>query len=159
MTKGSILDMIYIPIILLVLGISVFVAAVVMSEISPDLSAMSPAANNTTARATEAVNTFNWSFLLIAFALGAGSVMLGFIYPSQPIFFFIGFIMLIISMVTTAMISNVFTTFSTSPTIAASTGQFTIINWFMQNALTIFMAVFGSLMLIVLYTKLRGGRE
>ena len=159
MTKGSLLDMIYIPIILLIIGISVFVAATVLDKISPSLSATSPIAANTTAQAVVAVNTFNWSFLLIAFALGAGSIMLGVMYPTHPIFFFAGFIILIISMVTTAMMSNVFQTFSAESTIAASTSQFTIINWFMGNSLTIFMAIFGMLMLIVLYTRLQSGRE
>lgn len=157
--KGSVLDMIFIPIILLVIGISVYVGSLILSQITPNLAATSQSANNTLVQAKIAINTFNWTFLLIAFAFGIGSIIFAFMYPSHPIFFVFGLVILIFSMITTPMISNVFETFSTSSTFASVTTNFPIINWLMINMLPIFMTITGFLMLIVLYTNIRGGRE
>src|SRR3990167_4623314 len=100
MRKGSVLDLIFIPVALLVIGILIFVASTILYNISPSLSATSAAANNTTANAVVALNTFNYTFIIIAFALGAGAIAFAYMSPSHPIFFVVGLILLIVSMIT-----------------------------------------------------------
>jgi len=159
MSKGSVLDMFIIPIILLGIGILVYVGAIILNQIEPNISAISPAASPAINRGIQAINTFNWSFLIIAFALGFGSILFGFFYPSHPIFFVLGMLILVISMITTPMVSNVFETFIGSTTVSTVSSSFPIINWFMTNMLPIFMTITGFFMLIILYTNLRGARE
>ena len=155
--KGSMLDMIFIPVALFVLAIGVFIAAVVLSEISTISPFDSGPASTAITQGVNAVNTFNWGFLLIAFGLGAGAVAYGYLYPSHPIFIILGVVMMVFAMITTPIISNAFDTFTDDTQMAAVAGDFPLIVWLMGDPLPIFIAVFGFLIIIAMYSRMRSG--
>ena len=156
--RGSMLDMIFIPVAIFVIAIGIFVAAILFSDLST-LGIFTDTASGVKALAqgTAAVNTFNYGFLIIAFALGAGAVAYGFLYPSHPIFIILGVIMLVLSMVTTPIISNAFGTFLEDSHAAGVASSFPLIVWLMGDPLPIFITVFGVLLIIVMYSRLRSG--
>ena len=158
--KGSMLDMIFIPVAIFAVAIGIFVAAVLLSDLSTiSIFTDTPAGINALAQGTAAVNTFNWGFLIIAFGLGIGAVAYGFLYPSHPIFIVLGIVMLVLSMVTTPIISNAFGTFVSESSMSAVAGDFPLIVWLMGDTLPIFIAVFGFMLLIAMYSRARSGTE
>jgi len=154
--KGSMLDLIFIPVILFVVGISVFVASYLMTQIPTDQFG-SATAQHALNMGTAAINTFNYGFLIIGVGLGIGAVILGFIYPSHPIFLVIGVIVLVFSMITTPIISNAFGTFIEDSRMTTVSANFPYIIWFMGDPLPLITSVFGFLLLIVMYSRIRGG--
>lgn len=158
MPKGSMLDMIFIPVALFIIAIGIFVAAVLFEDLSTaSIFTDTTEGANALSQGVAAVNTFNYGFLIIAFGLGAGAIAYGYLYPSHPIFIILGIVMLVFSMIVTPIISNAFGTFTSESEIAGITSNFPFITWFMGDPLPIFTAVFGFILIIVMYSRLRGG--
>ena len=157
MRKGSLLDIFLIPVILFVFGISIIVASLILGNMS-SLSIFSGSTGTSIYNnANTAVGTFNWTFIFVAVVLGLGSIAMGFMYPSHPILFVFGVIILATSMIVTPQISNAFGTFASNSEISSTASNFNMITWFMSNSLPIFMTVIGGLMLIALFSKIRQG--
>lgn len=152
------IDVFLVPVILLVLGIGVFLSYTIITALSTsDAFTNNPTSVQVVANATTAVSMFDYGFLIIAFGFGMAMVAYGWLYPSHPIFIVVGIVMLSLSMITTAAISNVFSHFSTASQMTTTAASFPFIGWLMGDTLPVFMAVFGFLLLIAMYSRLRSG--
>lgn len=149
--------MIFIPVVLLIIGIGVFLASYILTSLGSSFGTLSTPAADALADGAAAVNTFNYGFVIIAFGLGIGAVAYGYLYPSHPIFIVLGIVMMVFSMITTPMISNAFGTFVGSDQMSTVAGNFPLITWLMGDTLPIFITVFGALIIIVMYSRLRSG--
>lgn len=151
------LDMIFLPVVLLVLGISVFVGALIIEEVSSaDVFNESPA-NTTMVDGKVAIQTFNTTFLLIAFGIGISAVIYGYFYPSHPVFLIFGVIILLATTIVTPIISNAFGEVATDSAFAGVYDDFPLITWIMGPTLPILVIAFGIFIMVVMYSRLRSG--
>ena len=155
--KGSLLDMIFLPVVLLVIGISIFVSALILEEVSDAQVFNESPANITMQSGKIAIQTFDTTILLIAFSIGIAAVIYGYFYPSHPIFLIFGVIILLVAMVTTPIISNTFAEVAEDSTFAGVYDYFPMTTWVMGDALPIMVALFGVFIMIVMYSRLRSG--
>lgn len=153
--KGSLLDVIFIPVVLLALSAMIIVGALVLDGMG---SALPTEAQPFIAQGEAAMQTFDYTFVIIAAALGIGSIALGFMYPSHPIFFVVGLIMMVISAITTPAVSNAFGTLVSSDAIASTAANYPIMTWFMENSLVLFALIIGAVLMIAMYTGWRSAR-
>lgn len=154
--KASMLDMIFIPVILFTVAVGVFAAYYILDEM-PTEHFSSNASQTALTQGRAAIATFNYGFMIIAIGLGLGAIAYGYLYPSHPIFIVLGIIMLVFAMIPTGVISNTFGSFIAESEMASVAGNFPLIVWFMGDPLPLFIAVFGIILLIVMYSRIRGG--
>jgi len=154
--KASMLDMMFIPVALFLIAVGVFAGYYILDEM-PTEHFSSVAAANALTKGKEAIVTFNYGFMIIGVSLGIGAIAYGYLYPSHPIFIILGIIMLVFAMIPTGIISNTFGTFIATSQMASVAGNFPLIVWFMGDPLPLFIAVFGVILLIVMYSRIRSG--
>jgi hypothetical protein len=154
MGKGSSFDIIIMSIALVLLAIGILVASVVMNAVQTTLG---PTLNNAVAtealaQGVNAVNTFNYGFIVIFFGLAAGSLIFAYLIPTHPIFIILSIIMLMVSVVVLPILSNAFESFASDSSMAGAAASFPVMTFFMGNMTTILIAL-GFLTVIVMYTR------
>lgn len=153
MMKGSMFDIIIAGISLLVLGIGILVASVVMDSVQTSLNPLVPAVSqDVLTQGVNAINTFNYGFVIIMFGLGIGGVIFAWLVPTHPIFIILSIMMLLISVIILPVLSNAFESFATNASMAPATANFPLMMYLMSN-LPAIEIVFGILTIIVMYTR------
>lgn len=157
--KGSMLDIIIAGIALTALAIGILVASTVMTSVQTSLNPMMPAiSQDVLTQGVNAVNTFNYGFVIIMFGMGIAGVIFAWLVPTHPIFVILSIIMLLISVVILPIFSNAFETFSTNPSMSSATANFPVMTYFMNN-LPLIEVIFGALTMIVMYTRWRSSGQ
>lgn len=155
--KGSMLDMIFVFVILFAVCVAVY-AAFFMQNITSTIFSMAELNNSVTTNIVQSEEAFvgMWDYLIPILGIGIclSSIALSWFFPSHPIFFtFIGVMMLLVGILIMPIISNVFEEFTT--TFGASiSASLTHLNFFMLN-LPLIYTVMGVAMLVVTFIRSR----
>ena len=147
--KGGLFDLIFIMAMLMILGIGIYVSSYVLDQL-PTFE--SESTTNVLANSRTALDTFNYGFAIIAVGMGLAAVVMAYLLPSHPIMIVAGIIMLVFVMIIAPQISNAFGVFIANENMATQASHFNILNYIMAN-LPLFLAAFGTMMLIALYMK------
>lgn len=108
------------------------------------------AANNTLARADQALVALDSMIPLVFILLGFMTVALGFLLPSQPIFAVFSFIALSVTALISTVFANVFFSVGQIEALSASASRMTFTSFIMQNMLLL-TVVFGIATIIAMY--------
>jgi hypothetical protein len=95
---------------------------------------------------------FNNLILMIIVLLWITVIIFSFLIDSHPIFFVIGFFLLMISLVIAMFMGNVYNSIAESPALSDTFSYFTVANWFFSH-IHIVMVLVGGSILISLYVK------
>lgn len=152
-----------IMIILFVIGLVIFLAAYIKDAMFPKIIARFDSTNaeailNTAGSVLTAADNM---FFFVAIALGLGSVLLAFTTEAKPAFLFLAIFMFAIALVIIPSFANIFQDIAAKPQFSTDYGNYTA-NYTMTFAIfqnyPLFLWVFGFLILVVLFGKLRSGR-
>jgi len=153
------MDIFVAGIALLALAIGIMVASVVMNNVQVSLNPMVPTiSQDVLTQGVNAVNTFNYGFVIIMFGMGIAGIIFAWLVPTHPIFIILSIVMLMISVVILPIFSNAFETFSSNPTMSSAAASFPLMTYFMGNLLLI-EVIFGALTMIVMYTRWRSSGQ
>ena len=154
MGKGSLFDVIILGVTMLVLAIGILIGSLVMTQIQTSTSSMLTSAGAQAAlqAGTDAINTFNYGFVIIVIGGAIGSLILAWMVPSHPIFMLVSVIMLLLSVVVLPILANTYETFASTSEMASAAASFPLMNLLMSN-MPLIGVVFGVMMMIVLYTR------
>jgi len=147
--KGSVLDVFVIAVVALVLSITILVSYTILDRVD---DAMPTAGKNATAKGLEAVQTFDYGFIIMVGGLGLAGVIYAYLVPTNPILIVVSVVMLLAATVVTPIISNAFGTVSTNDQMSAASAQFPVMGSFMEN-LPVVMTVIGVIILIAMYIR------
>jgi hypothetical protein len=159
MPKGTILDLPVIVIMLFALGVSIFFGYKLLLEfISGTEGYLNPSNIALLERGKTAMQVFNYGFLFITVGFGIGAIIGAFMLDTHPIFLPFSIMMFIIFLFITAQFTNVFYEIASLVEFTAVTDAFPVIVTVFKN-LPLILAVFGVIMLIVMFGKWRLGGE
>ena len=153
--KGSILDLPLVVAGLLLVGVSIFVSYTILYEI--DTSGAFDAWNESADVIDEgvaAMSLFDSGFVLLAVGLGLAEIKSAFLINTHQAFFVLSWIMLVLMIFISAILTNAFDKFATSTMMAGALANFPILTEFFRN-MPLFCLIIGSLVAIVMYA--RGG--
>jgi len=100
------------------------------------------------------MRVFDKAFLFIFAALSVSTIVLAFQIEAHPAMFFLSVIMLMIVLMTSGILSNVFELFSQNEGIAVEAVNYTFVMRIMANLPAMLFGV-GVLLLVVLYGKVQ----
>lgn len=95
---------------------------------------------------------FNNLILMIIILLWITVIVFSFLIDSHPIFFVVGFFLLMISLIVGMFIGNVYNNIAESEALSETMSYFTVANWFFTH-IHIVMVLVGASILISLYVK------
>lgn len=157
MAKGFIvLEIAIILVIALVLSVTIFVAGMINNAVIDkfDEKNVSSQYNRQAGYALDALAT---GFSLIIVGLFLGAAILAYFLTEHPIFAFFSIILLVVMIIISAIISNVFESFSSSSVFTSQTSQYTILTEIMSK-LPIITLILGSIIIIAMFAKSREGQ-
>ena len=160
-SKGFIvLEIAVILVMLFALAFGIFLGSKVMTEFQQQTNETSDSPLNQTyfKQGEYALNTLNAGFLLIMVGFFVATIILAFMVQYHPIFAFISFFLLVFMIILSGIFSNVFGEIVATEEFTTQAASFNIITEIM-NRLPIFITVFGSILIIVMFAKTRGGNE
>lgn len=156
--KGTVADLMGIVVVVLILSLTIIIAGKVIGEISTEWDEIAPdtVSKEIMEQGKATINTFDYLFLFAFMGLGLASVIGASLIDTHPIFFVFSILLLVIIIFVGAQITNVFNEVITTTEMAAIANSFPIMVGLMRN-LPLIMLMFGSLISIVLYGKIREG--
>jgi len=156
--RGSLLDLFYIMIVLVVFVLSTMIAFVVWEEYKGNTNSSSSIQLNTTTfdivsdKADQTLQNFDYIFV---FLLMGGFIMLiasVFTLQSHPMFFWISLLFLLIMLIIAGVFSNVYDEFSSEEVFEGAKSEYNIME-FVMDRLPSFMLFMVAAFLIALYGK------
>lgn len=155
--KGTVLDIIIVIIIAFGLGFGVLIGWVVLDEFQTQTTDFtSPAGNqlNTTmmSSGTVAVETFNYSFVVLIIGLLAAAIIGAFMINTHPAIFIISVLLLAIVVIISVPFSNTFYEISRSDDITSATNSVPLMVQVMDYLPEI-IVIMGFIIMIALYMK------
>ena len=157
--KGSVMDLLYIFVFLLFFSVCTLVAFVINANVGPQLSALSPAGATAIASGTTALMAWDGLFVMITFGMIMAALILAYFIDSHPVMFIVSFIVLIFVVMISAVLSNVFQTMTASgTTLGTASASYPLMTqiWLQLPAIA---SISGIMILILAYSKMRGGGE
>lgn len=158
--RGSVIDIVYIVVMLLVLAMVVVIAYKIFNPITDDLATKFPDVQTAqTTHTTIPRMLLNYDFILISiFVFGTlASVILAFFVESHPVFGVISIILMIIFVLFAGYVSNVYEAFEQSESLQSEVILFPITSFFFAH-LPKFMLGGLILVFIVTFSKRSGGQ-
>ena len=155
--KGSILDILFIIVVVFVVSITVLIAGVLNTAFRNNVAASGQLNATYFDKATTALHVFDYGMLMIVFGWGAAIWVLAWFVQSHPAFFMINFIAWVIIVTISATFTNMFIVFAQNPSIVATAETFPIMIHIMQNLPLICMLI-GAVAIIIALGKSAGGR-
>ena len=113
-----------------------------------------PRVQNITARGREAYDVLVSSIPFIFFGLGISAIILAFLIPSHPVFFPLSIILLSIFILLSTVFKDLIYTFLTSEPFFAIANNYPLLG-FVVNNLPYLIAIFGFILIIVMYSRTR----
>lgn len=155
--KGNVfLDSISMTVSLFVVGILIIIAYAYYSSVNDTYTPVSSTGQGILTNVNSAVLVFNYGFLFVGIGLLLGGVISAFLIDTHPVFFWISFIFLAVSLVVAPQFSNAWYTFITDNEMAVYGNNFPIVVSLLNN-LPKFVLAFGILVLIAMYAKTKRG--
>ena len=155
--KGSMLDIIGAVILVFFFSIMAITCWMVLDEIETS-PAFTDVGGNVTylQQGKEAQEVWDWGILFILFGSMLFSIVAAYKVDTHPSLFVFGIIVFMIALIITMIVSNSFYMFYNSSELATASGAFASTIYVMDHLVEIMM-VFGFILLIVIYGKLRSG--
>jgi len=158
--KGSILDIMYVMILLFVFAVSTIIAFTVWENYkgatnsSSNINLSTPTFDHVEGKMDIVMNNFDYIFAFIMTGLIIMLVVSTFFLKSHPAFFWITLLFLIIVLVIAGVLSNAFEEVGANENLQAGYDNFPIIKFVMEKLPT-FMLFIGAIVIISLYAKSR----
>lgn len=161
--RGSMFDIIYLTVGFFVLVLMTFIIHKIWNEMYPQLRdetwVSSTSTGNETLQSVQTTfNGFNFILLFVFFGMILAIIILATQIQVHPAFYFIGLLVLMIAITLGAMFSNAFAEITDEADFANQTVTFNYSKHVLDNYPK-YLAVAGFLAIIVIYAKLRRGRE
>lgn len=156
--KGSVLDIaILLPVVLFILGVTVFIAWLAISEVSDEFAADEDFSANGNATAMveygkQGISVFDYGLLFIIIAMVIGAIASAFMIKTHPVFAVVFLIVIFISSVVTAYFANTFEELSTDAVFSTSLTQFPVIFYIMTH-LPWIVGLLSFLVMIITFAK------
>lgn len=150
------------PVIILLVFVSAISLILVGTLWGGFLTSLSSIPGGTSGNITAATNNistalllFDGIFLFYLIGLGMMTVVLAYYINTHPIFFIFSVLSLIISVITAALITNVFVEFGSNSVLSTAALSYPLTMTAMQN-LPIFIGILGVLTMLALYRRKEG---
>ncbi len=160
--KGSLLDIVFIGIVVLFFGMTVLIGFKFMDELDDRIQS-SDVTNNARARAASSQlrgdypGVINHTFLFFTVGLAIGALMLAAMVRVHPIFIPLFLIALVFVIFFAGLFSNIYQEIANEPSMTALADELTFIGTIL-NTLPLIVGIFGTILMIVMY-KLRSYAE
>lgn len=156
-------DVVVIPIVLFILGIIFFIAFFVAHTMITNVVAIPAIASSPKAveafQATEtAAARFDMLFMSVFMGMAMSFFILSWFIPGHPIFTFFYLVFIIVGVILSAFIANVWEAISQRPDLVSTVASFPITNHILSR-LPIYMAVIGCLGMILFFRKAVEGKR
>jgi hypothetical protein len=158
--KANLFDPLVIIIILFVFGISTVLFLLIGSELRDGINAKITLAESQNAmnKTYEALQLFDYTFVILLSMLIISSVISAFFIRSHPVYFFVSTIVLIVFVIPAAILSNVFDKFEHVDKFVAFADDFQIISYFMGK-LPMIIVISGVLIMVALFINKPGAGD
>ena len=155
MKKGSIVDIIGAVTLVFFFAISAILGWVILDEFGSSTAVTASGLNTTYIdQAKDATEVWDWGILFILFGSMLFALITAYMVDTHPALFIFGIIVFMIALVITMIVSNAFYAFYNTTELASGAAAFpNLIN--VMDHLVEIMIVYGFIMLIVVYGKLR----
>lgn len=160
MSKGTIQDLFYLMILLFLIGITVLVGTYLKNEVMADIKGMLTGTSGASymTHVEYGFKTLDYVFLFMAIGFGVVTVVLAFQVQTHPVFFFISLVIFAIIMLIVPAFSNMFHDFASASEFSGFASDYSMMLKIFENFPKFFM-IFGFLISIVTFAKMRGGGE
>lgn len=152
--KGSLIDPLYIIIFLLAFAISTVFALYILDEFELKVGDKLTDRVSAIDQAQKTILNIDYLYIFVLIGLITAMMIGGFMVQQNPIVFWLSFFLLIIFLVVTAILSNVWQDITATSAIAPTAVRFTIINLVMSHLGLVLTVTFG-LVAIAMYAKWR----
>jgi choline-glycine betaine transporter len=151
--KGSLLDILLIPVILVVIGLSIFFATFLHQELkTTGLYEHSNETKEIRSSITQTVDLFPYMFIMVLISIFITLLISAYFIPSSPIFLVAGIIIIFVGTILAAQMSNAWGVVYQDSAFISIKSNLEPINLFME-ILPLITFVGGALFLMVLYGK------
>lgn len=157
MSKGTVLDLFIILVLLFSSAIGILVAARIYNSFNEAWTPSYAEGTQIMSRADTAVKTFNYGYLIFTLGLGLAAIIGAFMVPTHPIFFFLSLIMLGVVLLITPQFSNAYESFLGETEVSTIANDYPIMVNIMRHLPKILFG-FGALVLVAMYGKINMGR-
>ncbi len=151
--KGSILDFLFIFIFLLIFAISTIVGSVILSNYA-DMSSNLGVSNISISQAQTTIANLDYVFIFITFGMAIAVVVGAFMIRTHPVFFVISLFGLLFIILISGQLANVYLEFAQNAQLISTAANYPYMELIFQN-LPLITAVFGIIVAIVAYSKIR----
>jgi hypothetical protein len=150
----SIVDLVGILIVTTAIIFVFFTGFYIYNEISNKLNELIdiPKAQNITAQGRKVYDILISSIPFIFFSLGISAIILAFLIPAHPVFFPLSIILLSIFVLLSTVFRDVIYTFLTTEPFLSIANNYPMLGFIVSN-LPYFIAVFGFILIIVMYSR------
>ena len=160
--KGSLVDIVFWGILLLFFGIVVLIGFKVTSEFNTQIQGMDIIPSNAKAASSSLVNNYSGvidnSFLFLTIGIALGALVLAALVRVHPIFIPIFWVGLLVVIFISGIMSNIYQELAANENLIAQADQLTFISKILTY-LPMFVAVFGHLLIIILYKLWKASNE
>lgn len=153
--KGSVLDVVGAVTLVFFFSMMAIVGWIVLDGIETSSSYTDLGGNTTFLEQGKAAQqVWDWGILFILFGAMAFAIITAYMVDTHPALFVIGLIVFMIVLLITVVVSNTFYQFYNTAEISTAANEFPMMIYVMDHLVEIMM-VFGFVLMIVLYGKLR----
>lgn len=156
--KAGVMDIIFILVFLFITAICTFTGYMVYNKYQERTAEIETFNNSLTARIDETtyatLTAMDYLFIFIFAGLIIMAIVSTFTIQTHPVFFFVSIMLLIITIILAAPLSNIFEGIANESAFANASNNYTVIPYFM-NRLPFFMLIVGAITFIALYAKYR----
>jgi len=150
--KANILDWFYIIVVLLVTGVCIYAAHLIITNSNMRSLFVSEGVDDYVVKSENAILSFDNMMLFVIVGLSVFVLISSAVVFNHPAFFVIGFFMLVIAVILSAIISNTFWDISNTAMMAATASAFPKITFLMNN-LPMYIAFMGIACMIAMYAS------
>ena len=160
--KGSLLDILYIGVILLVFSVVLLIGFKLQSGINTKVQAMALMPAEATSASSKLTGvftgTFDNVFLFLTIGLAIAALVLAALVRVHPIFIPIFFIALVMVIFFAGVMSNIYQTMASNPAMIAEANQLVMISHILTY-LPFIIGIFGIVLMIVMYKLWQTSQE
>lgn len=164
--RGAIGDIFWVIAILFIIAIFYIIMRAIYTEIKPELLdalvGEGPDAHNRSAIPLEVIdrtiNAQDYLFAFLLFGFFIFMIISSVLIDSNPAFFFVGLIMIAITLIVAPIFANTFTELTAEDELATAKEDFPVTTWIFDHYPTVIIAM-GAIVAVVLYGKFGTGGE
>ena len=149
--KGTVIDFIMVLVVVLAFGIMTLIGHTILGEIETKTTEMGVSQIGIT-QAETAILNLDSIFIFITFGLGIAVIIGGFMVKTHPAFFIVSAVLLLIVVVVSGQIANVWLEFAESESLISSASNFMYMETIFRYLPVIFI-VLGFIAAIVIYDR------